>query len=470
MAKRRTIGWAGAQREPQLDGLFGSMRNYVQERTGLTGSIGAEAETLLVGLPLPALCLQYAFQSTVFPLSRVVQITGEEGSAKSALLYEIMRWHMTYGGGAVLAQNELKDSPDLRASLLQWNKQWLARCDVVDTHSMQEWQKVWTFGSQFMRGIMDQAGGPGRTVPVVIACDSLTATAPEEEIAEMMKDGCAKRGFALLANLISRYMRTIPRQIEGYPFTYIGTNHLKPATDYMGRPTANIPGGKSVKFMETFEIEMHRHHIPDIDRLDYGGLRLVLKLRKNSLGPSRRQFAAELLWWTGQDPETGLLRQETAWDWHAASIDLLLRFETDKGKKTLYTALRDICDINVVSRTDRTCWSKALQISKDDPLPYRTAGAMLEQRMDLKLQMFPLLGIIQRRPFQPGVDYRDLLETAREQATEEARNLYTTPVALPHATGDESDTSEVPVDSANVVRAEEREDANEESSEPTEAL
>lgn len=444
--RRHMSEWAVPDtRETQLDQMFGTMRDHVQERTGLVTSIGSEAETLVVGLPLPALCLQYVFQSTVFPLSRVVQITGEEGSAKSAFLYEMMRWHMTYGGGGVLAQNELKDSPDLRASILEWREQWLNRCDVTDTHSMEEWQKVWTFASQIAKQTLDAEGGPGRTVPILFGCDSVTATAPEAEIADMEKDGFAKRGFALLANLISRYMRSVPKRIEGYPFTYVGTNHLKPSTDYRGLPTANIPGGKSLKFYETYEIEMHKHPHPDIDRLDYCGLRLIIKIRKNSLGPSRRQFVAEMLWWT--TVVDGVQRQNTIWDWDTATIDLLLRFDTDKGKKALYKALRDICDINVVSRADRTCWSRALGIPKDDPQPYRTAGRLLEERPDLKLQMFPLLGIIQRSAFQPGVDYRELLAAARAGAQQEARNLYSTPENLPTVRGDESDECSIPLES-----------------------
>jgi hypothetical protein len=447
MARRKAGGWTEDAREQQLDSFFGGMRDFVQERTGLQTSIGTEAEGLLVGLPLPALCLQYAFQSTVFPLSRVVQITGEEGSCKSALLYELMRWHMTYGGGAFLAQNELKDSWDMRAAIMRWRPDWLKRCEVTDTHSLEEWQKVWSFGSQFAKGEMDKPGGPGRTVPILVGCDSITATAPQDEIDQIMKEGCAKRGYALMANLISRFMRTIPQQIQGYPLTYVGTNHLKPSTDYMGRPTSTVPGGKSVKFYETFEIEMHKHQICDIDKLEYQGLRVVLKIRKNSLGPSRKQFVAEFLWWPEAGPD-GQVRQAMAWDWDTATIDLLLRFETDKGKKTLYKSLQDICDINVVSKGDKTCWSRVLDIPRDNPQPYRVAGAMLEQREDVKRQMYPLLGIIPRRPFQPGIDYRVLLASAAENAQEDARRLYSSPETLPIIRGDESGDCEVPLESA----------------------
>lgn len=429
------------------------MRQQVQVATGMPISIGTEAETLLVGLPLPALCLRYLFQSTTYPLSRICQITGEEGSAKSALLYEIMRWHMVYGGGGVLLENELKDSPELRQSLMQWNASWLNRLEVLKTYSLEEWQGGLTNFLTVAQRIQDAVGGPGRTVPIAFGVDSLMSTAPQSEIDAVLKEGFAQRGYALAANLIARYMRTMPVQIKAYPFSIIGTNHLKPATDFMGRPTSTIPGGKSVKFMETFEVEMHRHHNCDIDTLDYGGLRLIFKCKKNSLGPSRKMIVAELLWWTVPDQQ-GIFRQQTCWDWDTASIELILRFETDKGKKTIFNRLQQICDINVTDKGKRIGWSRMLGIPRDNPVPFRQLGAMLEARPDLLAQMYPVLAITPRRPFEPGSDYRDLLATAREQATAEARQLYANVTSLPQVAGDDS---EVPTESPEPEQPDEHE-------------
>ena len=243
--------WTGTQRDSSLNGMFDSMLAQAQHELGTGVTIGTQAEANLIGLPLPALCLRYLFQSTIFPLSRLTQVTGEEGSAKSAFLYEVMRWHMIYGGGGVLAENENKDSPELRNSILEWNPAWLNRLIIKQTYSLEEWQDVFTTFVDIAKKEQDKPGGSGRTVPICFGIDSLMATAPQSEIDSVNKDGHASRGFALAANLIARYMRTMPERIQEYPFTMIGTNHLKPATDMRGLPTANIPGGKAVKFMET---------------------------------------------------------------------------------------------------------------------------------------------------------------------------------------------------------------------------
>ena len=429
-ARSAGSAWTGAERDVTLNGMFESMTRQGQQELGGNISIGSQAEANLVGLPLPALCLRYLFQSTILPLSRIYQITGEEGSAKSAFLYEVMRWHMVYGGGSVLAENENKDSPELRNSLLQWREDWLARLIVKPTYSLEEWQDVFTTFVNIAKNQQDATGGSGRTVPICFAVDSLMATAPQSEIDAVNKDGHASRGFALAANLIARYMRTMPERIQAYPFTVFGTNHLKPATDPMGRPTANIPGGKAVKFMETYEIEMKKGMNHDIDLLEYGGLRIKFVARKNSLGPSRKSIHAELLWWYADDGH-GNFKQQTAWDWDTATVDLLMSFENAKGKKTIFNRLKEITGIDVASRSQRLAYSPILGIPKTAPVLYRQVGAALEARPDLLAQVYQVLGITQRRMFQPGMDYRQMLTDASSEARSRTEELYQDVAGLP---------------------------------------
>lgn len=463
MARKGRAGgsiWTGENRDTALDGLFSSMRAQGQQELNGPVSIGTESEANLVGLPLPALCLRYLLQSTVLPLSRIFQITGEEGSCKSGLLYEMMRWHMVYGGGAVLAENEDKDSPELRNGILDYREDWIARMLVKQTHCLEAWQDVVSTFIALARKQQDAADGPGRTIPICFGVDSLMATAPQEEIDLINKEGHASRGFALAANLIARYMRTMPERIQDYPLTVVGTNHLKPAVDRMGRPANNIPGGKAVKFMETYELEMRRDSGADIDKLEYGGIRVKIIARKNSLGPSRKSITAELLWWF-QPLDNGEFRQRFLWDWHTATVEMVNSFETAPGKKTIYNHLRDITGIKVESKSQRLAYSEVLGIPKSDPQPYRTVGAALEGRDDILAEVNKVLGITPRRPFQPGVDYRDLMRTARAEARAQAANLYTNVQDLPVvANGDYPVYDVSPEDDHGGPTSEERADAD----------
>jgi len=266
----------------------------------------------------------------------------------------------------------------------------------------------------------------------MFAVDSLTSVDSQSEIDKTQSAGFASRGYATIANLISRYMRQGQAgNFRGYPFSLVGTNHLKPSTDARGLPNDTIPGGKAVPFMATFMVVMKR--IEDIDRLDHGGIRVSLKLQKNSIGVSRKSIKADFLWWQEQVTDAAgkaFTRQRHVWDWHDASIGFLLDFETSRDRKTLFKEISKIVDLRA-SRSTKMVWSKALDIKESAPVPYRVAGQMLEQRPELLQQLYPLLGINQYAKFQPGMDYRDMEAIASEAGARETSNLYSQAVEMP---------------------------------------
>lgn len=401
--------------------MFASMRDAAADalnRTDLV--IGSRADELNVGLPLPALCLRYLAQCDVFPLSRIWQIIGEEGTCKTALLDEILRWHSYYGGSGIIAETENKDAAELRSSILNYDERWLNRLTIGPCNSLEDWQHFLTVNVNIARRIMDADGGPGRTIPIMFGVDSLTAVDSQKEIEKTQKDGFASRGFGTIAMLISRYMRQgMARNFRGYPFSLVGTNHLKPSTDPMtGLPTDNVPGGKAVPFMATYILLNKR--IGDIDTADVGGVRLRIKLQKNSAGASRKFIEVDFLWWQQQLPEPDsrgrTVIQRHGWDWHAATIDMLLRFENTDGKKTLFKACNEILRLEP-RRSTKTITSRVLGCEN---VPYRVAGELLEGRPELLAQLYPLLGINIGVPFTPGIDYRVAEDRAKAAAEQRA--------------------------------------------------
>ena len=424
--KKKVNQWAGKQRDASLDGMFRTLAEHGQRDLGRSVSVGSDLDTNFVGLPLPALCLRYLFQVTTYPLSRIIQLAGEEGTAKSSFLYEIMRWHAMCGGGSVLAENENKDAPELREAIMQHREEWIKRTLVVPTYTMEQWQDVFTKYIMLARKVQDAKDGPGRTVPMMFAVDSIMSTAPQEEIDAVIKEGHAKRGHALAANLIARYMRTIPKLIEFYPFTVAGTNHLKPATTPQGLPTNNIPGGKAVKFMETFEIEMKKAHTGyNIEKADYSGLRVVFKIKKNARGPGNKNITAEFLWWFVKNPDTDKLVQHAMWDWHTATLDMYFGFSVQDGKKTLFKKLEEITGIKMAgAKGQRKAYSDILGISEDNAQDWRVVAAALEARPDILKDVHDVLGIMERNVFTPAVDYQEQMRTAEQQNTERQREAF----------------------------------------------
>ena len=435
-AKRLDAQWGLERTDELMDSMFNAARNTFGENF----YTGSEAEQLVVGLPLPALCLRYLFQSTTFPLSRMTIITGQEGSCKSAFLYEIFRWHRMYGGRNVLLECETKDCPDLRASILNYDER---ACQMVKCHSLEGWQKALTWfieeNQRIMTGTKERPG-PGRIIPFSIGIDSLMAKASEENIDKVLKQGYADRAHPLEALKISQFMKVWPQKLDRWPFNVIGTNHLKPTTDFMGRPGRNIPGGMSLKFQETYEIEMAR--LGDIHKADHDGVQLSITTRKNSLGPSRKQIKASLVWWNEytevpadpDDPDSKPMVksvQRTMWNWHTASIELLLEIQSKDRPR--WRRIEQFLDLNPIRTKSNAVWSEALGIPKDEALPFNKAGAVLEERPDILNRLHALMGIKERFEFEPGKDFLLQMQEAQKkmETTAQSDNMEVPTFAEP---------------------------------------
>jgi len=384
-----------------------------------------------VGIPFPALSLRYLFQLTALPLSRLVQIVGEEGSAKSAFLTEMASWILEHDGIYIYAENENKDTRNMRSSIFRWDPRKMANVVDYATSDLEEWQEFLTTNITSAKNIQIKKGGPGRTVPIMFAVDSLTGTAPRGNVADMVSDGHAKKGFADMANLIARWLRGSPSLLKGHPFLLVATNHLKPGTDARGMPTASIPGGKGFKFMETFEIQMKR--IGDIRKMTAQGLEVRLKSEKNSAGPGRKQIVANLLWKVGED-ENGNFRQYSAWDWHTATIKLLVGFDKEAYMRN---AIREASGIQVNSLTKSLAWSDILGVSKESPVSFYELSQRLEQRPDVLAKLYKILHITPCAAFETGTCFLKQRDAAAKSSAEITATRYAQVELLPQMSGDE---------------------------------
>jgi hypothetical protein len=365
---------------------------------------GRESEARLVGLYLPALCLRYLYQCNIMPLSRMEQITGIQESCKSAFLYEKYRWIRCCGGKGYHIENESKDSDSLRMSMLNYDYN---AVDLFISESLEEWQQYVSYltGSNTIKAALlgtKERPGPGKTIPIGLGVDSLTAKASREIQDKMADSGYADRVHPIDALKISSYLKYFPQRLVGWPFWFGCINHLKPQKTGVGAIDYHTPGGYSVKFQETFETRLAR--IADIDSGDNGVL-IKFVTQKNSLGPGRKTIQAAFRWFF--DPDTG--KQRSYWDWHSATIDLL-----DKGLKTgaLRSACHDIVDIRTKTSGGKKVWSKTLDIPESDPVPYSVAGKMLEDRTDLLGPLHKVLGVRNYTVFKTGVDYSQQLKEA----------------------------------------------------------
>lgn len=405
------------------DGMLAAMCDSLKVELG-GDRIRSQEEIVsrLVGLPVPGLAFRYLIQQDVFPLGRITTINGLQESCKSSLMFEIMRWHLVYGGLAMLVENETKDSPDIRDGLWDHNQDFLNRkFRAVQTQNVEEWQQVLTYSIDAAKKYCNRTGGPGRSVPCVFGIDSLSAKASQEDFVKINKAGHAERGYSNVALHTTKYLQALPTYLIDWPFTVIGIQHLKKTNDpRTGAVIRNKPGGKAIAFMETFEFEMSR--IRDIQKIDEGGVNLRMQTRKNSLGPGRISIDVVFRWWWEDDPATGLRIQKHVFDWDDASMALLV--QQAKDKKTVWKRINEIVDLHP-QLSKRRVWSRELGIPEDSPASFADAYRVIEyERPDILVELYKVLGIRQRRAFEFGQDYVKMVESEGPMGGIPAPTMY----------------------------------------------
>lgn len=385
--------------------------------------VAGRARQLVVGIPLSALCLKYLIQSSVLPVGRLYQITGLEGSCKSSLLADMMRWVMINLGYAMVFEAEAKDIAELREAIWEYNPTWLnVRALIQQCNSMNSWMRALGTEIDEVRKYNEGYGGApgvGWRNPYIYGIDAFTAAASDETIGKIDKEGVG-RSFPVEANLIAQYGRTLPVKLRGTSIIIAGTNHLKPKRDDQGNEISNSPGGRAIKFMESIELEMERQG--KFKSAQRSGVWLRVETMKNSLGERLKSIRVALVWdWHWNEDRQDWV-QHAAFDWHSATVDMLLQFEKDKESKATWNAINDVVEINR-TRNGRF-WSPRLGIPEDRPVTRHEFGRAIDYDLELQTQLYPILGITRRSVFRPGVPLAETIRIASSEADAQLPNYY----------------------------------------------
>lgn len=379
--------------------------------------VGSEAQRVVVGLPLRALSLRYGFANDVFPLSRMTELYGVSESCKTAMLFEMFRWHV-FGealpmnplpqkelvpvGGYGFNLAEPRDSPDLRASIIGHGMD--DAFPVETCNSIEDWQDACTNWLRRSREMFSEVGA--MPFPAALGVDSLTGVTTRDAIAKIWENGHAVRQFAVAAALINDYCKFIFNEVRVWPLSFIGTNHMKISKDARGFIERRIPGGSSLDFYATFKMRMARKE--DVEHLDDFGRKIHIVWDKNSLSAAgeRRELTVYMRWAFDQDGT-----QHTWWDWHDATVDLLLGFSGTRKNRIM-----EVCQIEAVDKGQRKADCPTLGLKK---APWAEIGEAIEQDDAVRTELDKMFGIRSRRAFRIGVPYVQQLQEARDAADEE---------------------------------------------------
>lgn len=370
-------------------------------------------------LRVPSIAMRYLLQNEGLPLSCVIQIVGPEASFKSTTAIEFGRWHTDAGGFIQLNEAETKPTPELRNSVLKWRTGVLR---YEDCKSLEDWQRktLWyteAFQKHFLKG-------PGKVAPVCTIVDSLTGKASEDTLKKLYAEGAASRHWSIEAAYISDFMAAYPQKMLGWPFTFVGVNHMKIRIDpKTGMPDPHVPGGWALKFqcaciiaMNKFKTRETRHEVVHT---------VSMKTLKNTYGRDQLRIQVDIKMWYERNEE-GLPILQTEYDWHGAAIRMLqCEGMTKTMSSVLEPKIREVIDIHEKAGGQRgkLYWSDRLSVSSAEAMPISELGRLLEADSELLIELYKVLNI-QRRPiYVPGKDYDDQLKEAQEAEDEKNRNI-----------------------------------------------
>ena len=340
--KTKKKSWGDDSYTVSAASFFERQAEEAQAKSGNSGSlVGTESERAIIGLPLKAFSTQYVYSSDSYPLGRMEMIIGESDSCKTAFLFEKGRWYLREeGGGFVYILNEARDPADLRTSIIGRELLGDGRFQREGPcASMEDWQRKTTKRIHDFENTFDVTGGCG--FPMMIGQDSLTGTTNENAIANIDKEGCAKITWGQDANLLNQYAKYLFQRVYKWPLSFVCTNHIKYGSDRYGNKIMKIPGGDELRYVSTYITHLTTQKT--IDRLDVsGGRRIIIKSLK-AMG-DKREIGVDFVWHYGKGGE-----QTSAWDWHAATAELLASFTGERKKQ-----IDEIIELPIHVKTSRT--------------------------------------------------------------------------------------------------------------------
>lgn len=427
--------WKGKNRGKAVDAFFKAKADKARARFGHSGVlIGDSTESLVIGIPCPSLAFEYVIAQACFPLGLVLVLVAKHGVGKSALVAEFGRWFHEAGGGMELIENETKFNPHWYKSIL--TPEVYDKMPLYRSTSLEDCQRKLTYGVHSAKHLMEgteKDPGPGRTIPIMWAIDSIMGKQSEEVQEKILGkrgedgkrgnkgEGAASRSHPVEALKNTTYYKTIASEFDEWPFSLVLVNHLKTKHDDMGHELRSKAGGAHIDFQESFELELTKlgGHKKKIQCADFEGVPLMISCEKNSFGPTHRKIQTRLLWWYEDDHTSpdGYV-QKTAWDWDWSTIHLLDSLMQGENAIPMFKKnLKEIgFHLEITSRgdADNGAWSKSVGMKKkEDAVRWSELGAMIRADTELTNKLRKALRI-SHRPLLEG-DYLAQMEEMTEK-------------------------------------------------------
>ena len=182
-----------------------------------------------------------------FPLGKLVEISGQEGSGKSSLAYRVVGYAQKKGYKCGWIDSEQSFSPSL-AEINGVDKTALAFADLKD---IEEPDHLYSAEEVFDR-ICDMCVGGYK----VIVLDSVANLSTKAELDNYLADGGV--GMGALAQALSKGLKKIINYAAKYNVLVIMINQIREKIGVLFGNPETTPGGRALKFLSSVRIKLQR--------------------------------------------------------------------------------------------------------------------------------------------------------------------------------------------------------------------
>ena len=307
--------------------------------------------------------LQYLMKIDVFPLERTFSLSGEQGTAKTSLLWYLIKRFAGQEGQGVYLDAEKKVNPDQAMAILQ-SRELMANVLPLPVNSLEDMFKaIRLFSKQYNEGAIS------KDVPMFIGVDSLGYLTKQEELDASGED--TQKGYQGMHNasyIKQQLLEILQNYIPNNPIAIMFLNHqtAKPPAQGSFKPAFvpvehNEPGGRFKEYSYSVKLEMFKGGV--VKTVTEGTTPTYrIKVVKNALGAAEKSPIVV--------PYRTVFREDTRdelidFDWDYALVELL-------AEKVSKERLHDVMDLSLPSKS--RCSSKTVGASD---VSWSEMGAMI---------------------------------------------------------------------------------------------
>ena len=308
------------------------------QKSGAVSSSLDQLRKYYGGPELNSIALEYLLSSSTLPLGIIIELFGPEGSGKTTVAVSMINdFFMRLGGEGALIDTEQKMNETLIRSLVDKAAEEDERFRIYRAPTLEQAQQVMTILGKEINALTHGTRRDDNPHMLGIALDSFRV-ASESTQATVLKSGYASKAYATEANLWRQYLSTFVSLLQLTPMLLLVVNH-QVERESMHGPVADTGGGKALKYLETYRIQ-----VKAVDKKSNNSevyTNLALRSFKNSNGEAKQVIYPRIIY-KAPNLEEGI----TKVDWSIADAKLLTSSDVPRSK----LASEGICNVTASSK------------------------------------------------------------------------------------------------------------------------